>query len=201
MASTSICAANEKSPSDGARSSKLDVLTKQIAIQIEEADRRRDEKKRWAKRLRKISIVSTAAIPVLLGLKATNPSGILQLVLNDFALAFGALATGVNSWETFYGYKELWAANTLARTRLDILRIKVDYAAANPLPDPITLETKIDELHVEFQQILAEAFSAWVGVRRAPVGQVAPLSIGTEPGKLEEGRGHPTTPQRLSPPA
>jgi hypothetical protein len=87
------------------------------------------------------------------------------------------LATIVNTWELFYGHKELWAANTVTWTELGSLKLEVEYAIAN-LPaasTPVAISQKeIDQLHERFQNILAEANSAWVGVRHAMLKQVPP---------------------------
>jgi hypothetical protein len=100
-----------------------------------------------------------------------------QVALANVALLMGALATAVNAWELFYGFKELWAANTVTWTELGGLKAEVEYASANlsaaSPPAEISRE-EIDKLHERFQKIMAEANSEWVGVRHAMLRQVPP---------------------------
>jgi hypothetical protein len=159
-------------PSDGAPVSKLDVLMKYIGEEIDKSDRRRKKNKTWAVTLRLTSILSTAAIPVLLGMKLSSP----QVALANVALIMGTLATIVNAWELFYGHKELWAANTVTWTELGSLKVDVEYAIASlPASTPAAIsQEEIDRLHERFQKIMADSNAAWVGVRRAMLKQVPP---------------------------
>ena len=122
--------------------------------------------------IRLVAILSTAAIPVLLGFRASAEN---QNVFANAALVMGAVATFLNAWEMFYGYKELWGVNTATATQLRSLALDLGYLTSGG--QDAVADDVLDELHRRLQQTLTEANSAWVGVRQSTARQSPPQPI------------------------
>jgi hypothetical protein len=149
----------------------VDTFSQQVKTELEQADRRRKKHKRKAVLIRVLGGTCTAAVPVILGLDVAS---LPDTLLADIASVLGGLATILFGYEAFYGHRELWASNTSASVNLHRLKLVLEYELAK---DPSLTGKVLDKLHSQFQDIVGEAATAWIGVRRSTAGQAAPGEV------------------------
>lgn len=121
--------------------------------------RRRDKRKAFA--LQVSTVVLSATITVLLGLRVSLST---QELLSNVALVLGALVTVLSAVDAFFDHRALWIERTLTVRKLEGLQRRVEYQLAGQEDgnlDPRILEGLVRRL----EQILAEDQRAWKRLR------------------------------------
>jgi hypothetical protein len=121
--------------------------------------RRRDKRKAFA--LQVATVVLSATITVLLGLRVDTG---LQRTLANVALGLGALVTVLAAMEAFFSHRGLWVARTVTVRRLEELRRQADYQLAG-LADGEAPPAVVDGLLGRLEQIIADDQQAWLRLR------------------------------------
>jgi hypothetical protein len=121
--------------------------------------RRRDKRKAFA--LQMATVVLSATITVLLGLRVGSG---LQRTLANLALVLGALTTVLSAMEAFFNHRGLWVARTATLRRLEELRRQTDYQLAG-VTDGELDPTVVDGLLARLEQIIADDRQAWLRLR------------------------------------
>jgi hypothetical protein len=137
--------------------------------------RRRDKRKAFA--LQMATVVLSATITVLLGLRVAAG---LQRTLANLALVLGALVTVLAAMEAFFNHRGLWVVRTVAVRRLEELGRQVDYQLAGLTDGEIQPEV-VDGLLTQLEQIVADDQQAWLRLRS------------TEPQPTTPGQGPETS--------
>jgi ABC-type multidrug transport system fused ATPase/permease subunit len=136
--------------------------------------RRRDKRKSFA--LQMATVVLSATITVLLGLRVGTG---LQRTLANVALVLGALVTVLAAMEAFFNHRGLWVARTVTVRRLEELRRQIDYQLAG-LADGEVVPEVVDGLLARLDQIVAEDQQAWLRLRST---EVQPTTTTQMPGQ------------------
>lgn len=108
---------------------KLGLLIKDIDDNILMFERRRDRHKNKAKLLKISSIVGSALVTVLLGLKSIQNN-----LISDITLMLSAFITIFNGIEGFYNHQSLWIKDVKTLTSLRELKRDLEfYIAGEPV--------------------------------------------------------------------
>src|SRR5206468_11572693 len=93
-------------------------LQHELNRQLTAYRRRRKRDKRKAFVLQMATVILSATITVLLGIRAT---GFVQQYLTDIAIALGAIITVLAAAEAFFGHRGLWILRSHTVRRLEAL--------------------------------------------------------------------------------
>ena len=140
---------------------RLELLQQNLNEQIDGFEGRRSYYGSRALGLRLVVIVFSATITVLLGIKGIAKEN--DFWLADVALILSAAVTALGSWEGLVGYRELWIQFSVTRNRLRSLQFQLDCWKADGCPDS---EKMLRAFSDQYQKILDENNTAWLGVRR-----------------------------------
>jgi Protein of unknown function (DUF4231) len=140
--------------------------------------RRRDKRKAFA--LQMATVVLSATITVLLGLRVDTG---LQRALANIALVLGALVTVLAAMEAFFNHRGLWVTRTITLRRLEQLRLQVDYRLAG-LADGEVEPAVVDGLLARLNQIVAADQKAWLQLRSTEAQATAPTHDTETSGEL-----------------
>jgi hypothetical protein len=146
----------------------VDYLEGEINEAKKHADRRRRKHKWCSVLIWLVTSGSTAAIPILLGFRASPGKGDY---LANAAMVLGGIASVLITYETFYGHRALWASNTAAAAQLGMLKSDLGYLKSKP--DGID-SSDLDECHKRFQQIQQGTAEAWTRARQSTAREVPP---------------------------
>jgi Protein of unknown function (DUF4231) len=130
--------------------------------------RRRDKRKAFA--LQMATVVLSATITVLLGLRLDAG---LQRALANIALVLGALVTVLAAMEAFFNHRGLWVTRTITVRRLEELRRQADYRLAG-LADGEVEAAVVDGLLARLNQIVAADHKAWLRLRSTEAQATTP---------------------------
>lgn len=144
------------------RSDQLTWLRRELAVQIAEYKRRRRRDKRKAFALQMSTVVLSASITVLLGLRV---AGTVGQRLSDVALILGALATVLAAMEAFFHHRDLWVLRTATLRRLESLDRRVSYYEVG-LGDDAASVADMEHYFAQLDGILAQDFSGWRDLQR-----------------------------------
>lgn len=122
--------------------------------------RRRDKRKAFA--LQIATVVLSATITVLLGLRVT---GHTQQVLSDVALVLGAVITVFAAAEAFFGHRNLWLLRTSTVRKLEALVRRLDFYEAG-LGGSSPQSSEVNDYQSELDAILEGDFNAWQRLRQ-----------------------------------
>jgi hypothetical protein len=142
-------------------SARLELLDKCLNEQIEIYNNRKHECGWRARRLKQGIIVCSVTITILIGMKGIAKD--YEYWLANVALILSAAVTGLSSWEGFAGDRELWMQFGHTRNCLRGLQFQLECWKADGCPEP---EKKLPAFCNQYQKILDEANTAWLGVRR-----------------------------------
>lgn len=139
--------------------SKIDVLIKDINENISIFEERKEKNKKRAYKLRVYSIISSALVTLLLGLKAINLN-----LFSNIALFFASLMTVFNGIEGFYNHRGLWYKDIKTLTSLRELKRDLDFSIAGEQKESISIEL-LTEYKNRLQNILTEDVNNWSKIR------------------------------------
>ncbi|WP_212936415.1 DUF4231 domain-containing protein [Bacillus hominis] len=139
--------------------SKIDVLIKDINENISIFEERKEKNKKRAYKLRVYSIISSALVTLLLGLKAINLN-----LFSNIALFFASLMTVFNGIEGFYNHRGLWYKDIKTLTSLRELKRDLDFSIAGEQRESISIEL-LTEYKNRLQNILTEDVNTWSKIR------------------------------------
>jgi hypothetical protein len=145
----------------GANTAKLKLLEQNLEHSISVFHVRRDayRKKAWC--VKAILIACGILITSLLGINGIRSDS--DFLLSNCALVISAIATGLTSYESFSGYRELWIQYTVTVNQLYHLKFELDYWKADGQNDGAK---RLREFADEFEHILAETNNKWLDVRK-----------------------------------
>ena len=139
--------------------SKLEVLIKDINENISFFERRKEKNKKRAYKLKMASIISSALVTLLLGLKAVNIN-----LFSNIALFFASLMTVFNGIEGFYNHRGLWYKDIRTLTSLKELKRDIDFSIAGEQEESISIEL-LTEYKNRLQNIFTEDINTWSKMR------------------------------------
>jgi hypothetical protein len=148
-------------PPAGDSAARLAWVQQELQHQLAAYRRRRKRDKRKSFGLQMATVILSATITVLLGVRAT---GTAQDRLADIALALGAIITVLAAAEAFFAHRGLWMLRTETVRNLEAFARHLDYyqaGLASQPPDPATVEA----LRAELEGILTADHTAWQHLR------------------------------------
>ncbi|MBB6446337.1 hypothetical protein HNR53_002994 [Bacillus benzoevorans] len=141
------------------KQSKLSILMRDLDGVIAVFEKRRRRHKKKAYRLKISSIIGTALVTVLLGLKSIHND-----LLSDLTLCISAIITIFNSIEGFYNHQGLWVKDVKTLARLWELKRDVEFLSAGEaeeeIPDDILMRYKN-----RLQRICYEDIKTWSHIK------------------------------------
>jgi len=117
---------------------KLVLLLKDIDDNIMMFEQRRKRHKNKAILLKTTSIVSSALVTVLLGLKSIQNN-----LISDLALMLSAFITIFNGIEGFYNHRSLWIKDVKTLTSLQELKRDLKFYIAGMPDEQISIQTLV----------------------------------------------------------
>ncbi|WP_318509015.1 DUF4231 domain-containing protein [Bacillus sp. T3] len=117
---------------------KLVLLLKEIDENIMMFEQRRKRHKNKAILLKTTSIVGSALVTVLLGLKSIQNN-----LISDFALMLSAFITIFNGIEGFYNHRSLWIKDVKTLTSLQELKRDLNFYIAGMPEEKISIQTLV----------------------------------------------------------
>lgn len=139
---------------------KLDFLEEEIVNRILDFRDKRIRDKKTAFRVKMMSILLSAIITVLLGIKVNT---FLTGIFSNLALIFGATITVVSAFDAFYNHRSLWVQRTITLSQLYALQRDINLYKAG---DPQTYDdTIINGFINRFNDILKTELHSWLKLR------------------------------------
>ncbi|EDZ49186.1 DUF4231 domain-containing protein [Bacillus cereus] len=146
------------------------ILLKNVNDSIEFFDGRRNKNKKKAFILKILSVIASALITVLLGLKSLNNN-----ILSDITLVLAAGVTVFNGIDSFYNHRGLWEKDVRTLCSLRELQRNIEYYIIGEKENELSLEV-LDGFQNSLQIILREDINTWSDVR----GNTNPSEKSTE---------------------
>lgn len=146
---------------DGSRDAQWEYLRNEVSRQLAAFRRRRRRDKRKAYGLQLGTVMLSAAVTVLLGLRTSDATRTWML---NVALGLGALTTVLSASEVFFGHRRLWVLRTVTVRRLETLERHVQFHNAGQAADVGLLAGHLAELDA----ILADDQKGWQHLRESP---------------------------------
>ncbi|PEE66212.1 hypothetical protein COM90_22540 [Bacillus thuringiensis] len=135
------------------------ILLKNVNDSIEFFDKRRNKNKKKAFILKISSVIASAVITVLLGLKSLNNN-----ILSDITLVLAAGVTVFNGIDSFYNHRGLWEKDVRTLSSLRELQRNIEYYIVCEKDNELSLKV-LDEFQDNLQIILREDINTWSDVR------------------------------------
>jgi hypothetical protein len=183
----------ESGPNSSA-AGELGFLRSEVSRQLAAYRRRRRRDKRKAFALKMATVLLSATITVLLGLRPADP---WRERLSAVALVCGALITVLASAEAFFNHQDLWILRTRTVRQLEQLDRQLAYNGASP-NDPLNT-TLANRYLVQLEEILADDQEAWLHLRTADtVHKPTPGQQAAFGGKADPHHYPPSDSSRMS---
>jgi hypothetical protein len=144
---------------------ELAFLRSELDQQLRRYSTRRKRDKRKAFGLRLSTVLLSAAISVLLGLR--NLDGYSDLFAN-IALGLGALITVLAAADAFFSHRELWVLRTQTVRDLENISRDLRYCTSKDL-SPDALRHEVERIYGELNRAIARDSKNWDRLR-APSG-------------------------------
>lgn len=138
---------------------KLELLIKDIEQNIHLFETRRNRHKKKAYRLKLYSIIGSAIVTILLGLKSIKFD-----LLADITLGLSAFITMINGIEGFYNHKGLWVKDVKTLTSLRELKRDVEFYTAGEPEDALSPEV-LSHFKARLQRICSEDVKMWMNIK------------------------------------
>ncbi|MBJ8204708.1 DUF4231 domain-containing protein [Bacillus cereus] len=135
------------------------ILLKNVNDSIDFFDKRRNKNKKKAFILKISSVIASAVITVLLGLKSLNNN-----ILSDITLVLAAGVTVFNGIDSFYNHRGLWEKDVRTLSSLRELQRNIEYYIVCEKDNELSLKV-LDEFQDNLQIILREDINTWSDVR------------------------------------
>jgi len=131
-----------------------------IDTQLRLASKRRNRDKRKALGLQTSTVVLSATISVLLGLKVSAP---IESILANVALGLGALVTVLAAVDAFFDHRALWVGRTITMAHLEALRRQLEYEKASTA-GPLSSE-RLSFFFTALETVVKDDRAAWLELR------------------------------------
>lgn len=141
------------------KESKLSMLMRDLNAEISLFEERRSRHKKKAYRLKISTIIGTALVTVLLGLKSIQHD-----LLSDITLLLSAVITIFNSIEGFYNHQGLWVKDVKTLGRLLELKRDLEFMSAGGAEEKISDETLLRYKN-RLQRICNEDIKTWSNIK------------------------------------
>jgi hypothetical protein len=141
------------------KQSKLSILMRDLNDVIAVFEKRRSRHKKKAYQLKISSIIGTALVTVLLGLKSIHSD-----FLSDITLLLSAIITIFNGIEGFYNHQGLWVKDVKTLGRLWELKRDLEFLSAGEAEENIPDETLIRYKN-KLQRICYEDIKIWSNIK------------------------------------
>ncbi|MEW8987735.1 MAG: DUF4231 domain-containing protein [Bacillus sp. (in: firmicutes)] len=138
---------------------KLDVLMKDIDETIQLFEKRRDRHKNKAIILKLSSIIGSALVTVLLGLKSLQNN-----LISDIALMLSAFITIFNGIEGFYNHRSLWVKDVKTLTSLRELKRDLEFFIAGEPEEQMSVRT-LARFKDRLQNICNDDVKTWSKIK------------------------------------
>lgn len=183
MEHVSANTAGEAGRGEGRQEAQWDYLRGEVGRQLATFRRRRRRDKRKAYALQLATVMLSAAVTVLVGLRVADAT---RTWLLNVALVLGALTTVLSGSEMFFGHRRLWVLRTATVRRLETLARHVEFQTAGRVEN--AAETGLITAYLsELDAILADDQKGWQHLRESP------------PTAHEGQLPHPADPSRQEP--
>lgn len=144
---------------------RLVDLEKQIGERIDDFNHKRKRDKKIAFSLKILTVVLSAMISVLLGVKVST---FFSEIFKNISLVLGSLITVVTAIDAFYNHRSLWIQRTITITQLYALQRDItNHKLGQPKP-PEKNEELIDTFHERLDKILDNEVKSWLKLRDEP---------------------------------
>ena len=140
--------------------SKLDILSNEISIMIQNTTNRSDHNKKKSFRIY-IGIATSSALITFLVAIANDVPKDLSTPVKFMTLFFSALTTILASWDGFYNHKQLWVNYSETRDLLKELQLKIKLASEEDKKKSLF----ITYIHQEYQSIVNKSNFKWKELR------------------------------------
>jgi hypothetical protein len=138
---------------------KLELLMNDINENIKRCERRRERHKNKAKILKLSSIIGSALVTVLLGIKSIQNN-----LISDITLILSAFITIFNGIEGFYNHRSLWVKDVKTLTALGELKRDLEFYIAGEQMEQISLRT-LTRYKDRLQSILNDDLKTWSKIK------------------------------------
>lgn len=138
---------------------KLELLLKDIEENIRMFEKRRERHKNKAKILKLSSIVGSALVTVLLGLKTIQNN-----LISDITLMLSAFITIFNGIEGFYNHRSLWIKDVKTLTSLRELKRDLEFYIAGESEEQISVKT-LARFKDRLQNICNDDVKTWSKIK------------------------------------
>lgn len=140
---------------------KLDQIKSDLKIDIAKFGKRRTRDKRKAFGLKVSTVVLSATITVLLGLRNVSDDG--QAVLANIALGLGALITVLAAIDAFFTHRGLWIARTKTVRQLEAISRDLRYYESGLTGEPEP--SQVENFHERVCLVISQDMDAWEKLR------------------------------------
>lgn len=138
---------------------KLDLLLRDIEDNIRRCEQRRERHKNKAKLLKISSIVGSALVTVLLGLKSIQNN-----LISDITLMLSAFITIFNGIEGFYNHRSLWVKDVKTLTSLVELKRDLEFYIAGESESQISTKA-LARYKDRLQSICNDDVKSWSKIK------------------------------------
>jgi len=140
---------------------KLDQVQSELEKQIKKFGKRRKRDKRKAFGLKVSTVVLSATITVLLGLR--NFSHDAEAVFANIALGLGALVTVLAAIDAFFTHRGLWILRTKTVRQLEAISSDLEYYKCGLTGEPEAAQ--VDKFHERLCLAIKQDLEAWDKLR------------------------------------
>ncbi len=144
---------------------KLKYIQAEIEEIIADFERKRNRDKGKAFVLKMLTVLLSASITVLLGLKVGDS---VNAIFSNVALVFGATISLANAFEAFYDHRSLWIRRTVTLVRLYDLKRDLTFWVSGADMTEIGVDL-LAQFKGRLSTILEEDLKSWLKLREQAI--------------------------------
>jgi hypothetical protein len=144
---------------------KLKYIEEDLERLVVDFERKRNRDKGKAFGLKMLTVLLSASITVLLGLKLSES---INAIFSNVALVLGAAISVANAIEAFYDHRSLWIRRTVTLVRLYDLRRDIKFYVSGADKTELGVDL-LSQFNARLSGILEEDLQSWLRLREQAV--------------------------------